>query len=181
MGKANSRKFFCNTDGKKFQIGNACSLTENKDYSCLCMWTIQNWLGRNKTLTQCGNYSRKKSIWANKHLFLTTYFWDAQENVKSIMNCGKQHRYVRIQDFCWSQGETTYPELQGNLMQTQYLLGPMTWKVTQRNAWKDIVNLRIKQLSNHTKSRRHASMTINLEKEKVDQLENCPQFAHNLF
>ena len=25
------------------------------------------------------------------------------------------------------------PELQGNLMQKQYLLGPLTWKVTQRN------------------------------------------------
>ena len=27
-------------DWEKFQIGNACSLTEKKDYSCLCMWTI---------------------------------------------------------------------------------------------------------------------------------------------
>ena len=32
------------------------------------------------------------------------------------------------------------PELHGNLMQTQDLLGPMTWKVMQRNAWTDIVN-----------------------------------------
>ena len=28
QGKGNSRKFFWKTDGKKFQIGNACSLTE---------------------------------------------------------------------------------------------------------------------------------------------------------
>ena len=35
------------------------------------------------------------------------------------------------------------PELQGNLMQKQYLLGPMTRKVTRRNVWKDIANLRI--------------------------------------
>ena len=27
--------------------------------------------------------------------------------------------------------------LQGNLMQKQYLLGLMTWKVTRRNVWKD--------------------------------------------
>ena len=37
------------------------------------------------------------------------------------------------------------PELQENLMQKQYLLGPMTWKVTQRNVWKDIANWRIKK------------------------------------
>ena len=30
------------------------------------------------------------------------------------------------------------PELQGNLKQKQYFLGPMTWKATQRNVWKDI-------------------------------------------
>ena len=33
-------KVYWNTVGKKFQIGNACSLTEEKDYSCPCMWTI---------------------------------------------------------------------------------------------------------------------------------------------
>ena len=69
------------------------------------------------------------------------------------------------------------PELQGNLMQKQYLLGPMTWKVMQGNAW----NWRIKQLSNKTKSRRHASMIINLKKKKIDQLENYLPFAHKLF
>ena len=37
-----------------------------------------------------------------------------------------------------------------------------------------------KQRSSYTKSQRHARMTINLEK-KLDQLENCPQFAHKLF
>ena len=31
---------------------------------------------------------------------------------------------------------------QGNLMQKQYLLSPMTWKVMQSNVWKDISNLR---------------------------------------
>ena len=40
------------------------------------------------------------------------------------------------------------PELQENLTQKQYLLGPMTWKVTQRNMWKDIANLQIKRLNN---------------------------------
>ena len=34
-------------------------------------------------------------------------------------------------------------------------LGPMTWKVMQRNVWKDIANFSIKQLSNYTKSQHH--------------------------
>ena len=29
---------------EKFRIGNVYSLTEKKDYSYLCMWTISNWL-----------------------------------------------------------------------------------------------------------------------------------------
>ena len=50
---------------------------------------------------------------------------------------------------------------QGNVMQKQYLLAPMTWKVMQRNAWKDSASRRIKQLNNFVRSRHHAWMTIN--------------------
>ena len=28
--------------------------------------------------------------------------------------------------------------------------GPMTWKVTQRNVWKEIANLHIKRVNNYT-------------------------------
>ena len=49
-----------NTVGKKFRIGNAYSLTEKKDYSCLCTWTIWNWLERNKILTRCGNTKERR-------------------------------------------------------------------------------------------------------------------------
>ena len=38
-----------------------------------------------------------------------------------------------------------------------------------------------KQPSNYTKSQHHAWMIINSEKKKMDQWENCPQFAHTLF
>ena len=74
--------------------------------------------------------------------------------------------------------EATAP---GNLRQTLSLHGPMTRKVMQRNAWRDVANLRIIQLSNYSKSQRHAWMTINLKKKKLDQLESCQQFAHKLF
>ena len=72
------------------------------------------------------------------------------------------------------------PELQGNLMQKSYLLGPTTWKVMQGNVWKDIANLRIRRLNSFSKSQRHAWITINLKK-KMSQLENCVQYAHKLF
>ena len=38
-----------------------------------------------------------------------------------------------------------------------------------------------KRLNNCTKSQRHAWMTINLKKKKMDQLENYLLFAHRLF
>ena len=46
MGKAILRKSCCNTVGKKFPNGNVHSLTEKKDYSCLCMWTTKKLAGK---------------------------------------------------------------------------------------------------------------------------------------
>ena len=71
-------------------------------------------------------------------------------------------------------------KLQGNLMQKSCPLGPTTWKVMQRNVWKDIANLR-KRLNNYLKSQRHAWMTINSKTRKISQWENCLQSAHKLF
>ena len=51
-------------------------------------------------------------------------------------------------------------------MPKRYLHGPVTWKVTRRNAWKDIANLRIEQLSKFQKTQRHAWMTIILKEEE---------------
>ena len=54
-------------------------------------------------------------------------------------------------------------------MQKSYLLGLATWKVMQRNVWKDIANLRKKRLNNYTKSQHHAWMTIKLKNMKMNQ------------
>ena len=72
-------------------------------------------------------------------------------------------------------------------MQTQYHPCPVTWKVTQREAWKDIANLRIKLFNNFTKSQRHAWNTINLKKIKsisgrtfhslLTNCSKCPYFS----
>ena len=47
-------------------------------------------------------------------------------------------------------------------MQKQYLLGPMTWKVTRRNVWKDIANLQIKRLNHGQYGRPSRSLERNL-------------------
>ena len=81
--KGNSRKFYFNAVGKKFQIVNAYSLTEKEDYSCLCTWTTSTWQERNKIWIQCGKYSWKKLIWESRHHFLTMFIWVAlKENAK---------------------------------------------------------------------------------------------------
>ena len=84
-------------------------------------------------------------------------------------HCCKLQRYVLIQDFVLEPWKNYRPELQGNLTQKQYLLGLVTWKVTQRNVWKDIANLQIKRPNNFTMSQRHAWMTINLKKKQMSQ------------
>ena len=82
-GKGNLRKFYQNTVGKKFYIGNVSLSTEQKDYSYPCMWTISNWLERNKILIRCGKYSIKKSTWENQHLSLIMCTWAAlNDNAK---------------------------------------------------------------------------------------------------
>ena len=59
------------------------SLTERKDYSCLCMWTISILLERNWTLIRCGKYSWKTLIWEYWHDSLTPFIWFAlKENAK---------------------------------------------------------------------------------------------------
>ena len=109
------------------------------------------------------------------------FIWVAlKENVRSA------RIFWIITEVCSNQG--FLPELWKNnrkntwrnVMPKRYLHGPMTWKVMQINAWKDIANWRKNKRNKYTKSRRHAWMTIILKK-KLDQLENCPQFAHKLF
>ena len=85
------------------------------------------------------------------------YIWDAlKESVRSVMKLWQTTEICSNPGFLLEPKKNYRPELQGNLMQKQYPLGPMTWKVTQRNVWKDIANLQIKRLSNFTKLQLHA-------------------------
>ena len=55
--------------------------------------------------------------------------------------------------------------------------GPVTWKVMQRSAWKDIANLQTKQRNNFTKSQHPALTTTNSKKKKLDPFTVCSQFV----
>ena len=68
---------------EKFQIRNVHLSTEKKDYSHLCMWTISNWLERNRTSIRFEKYKWKTLIWENQHHFLTMFILVAlKENVR---------------------------------------------------------------------------------------------------
>ena len=145
-GKGKLRKFYWNTLGKKFQTGTVICQSRQEDYSYPCMWTISNWHPRQKTWNRLGEFSWKTLTWENQHHFLTMYIWIAlKESVKSARTLWRTTEVCSNPGFLLEPRKNYRPELQGNLMQKQYLLGPMTWKVTQRNVWKDIANLQIKR------------------------------------
>ena len=81
---------------------------------------------------------------------------------------------------CGAMGNYQKLELQGNLTRTLSLHGPITWKVMQRNACKDLANWRIKQLNNYTRSKHHALTTTYSRKKKWDLLDNCQKYALKL-
>ena len=99
------------------------------------------------------------------------YSWVAlKESVKSVTILWRTTEICSNPGFLLEPRKNYLPELQENLMQKQYLLGLMTWKVMQRNAWKDVANWRPKQLNSYTKSQHHALMTTNSRKKKWDLL-----------
>ena len=109
------------------------------------------------------------------HVYLGCTQGECQISKDIVDNCSNLGFLLVLWKNCQKQ------QPRRKLMPKRYFHGPMTWKVMHRNAWTDIANLPIKRLNNYAKSRRHAWMTTNLKKKRLDQLENCPQFAHKLF
>ena len=73
-GRGNSRMLYSNTVGEEFQIENAYSETEKKDYSYQCMWTISHWHARNRTSIRIGKFLWKTLIWENNHFSWPCFF-----------------------------------------------------------------------------------------------------------
>ena len=73
--------------------------------------------------------------------------WRAKQ--RNSRRKSQHHALTTITEMCSNPGfllvpkKNYRPEQKGNRMQKQYLLGPGTWKVTQRNVLKDIANLQI--------------------------------------
>ena len=125
--------------------------------------TISNWLERNRTSIRLG----KTLLWEDQHHFSTTFIWVAlKESVKSARILWRTAEICSNSGFLLDPRKNYRPELQGNLMQRQYLLGATTWMVMLRNSWKDNAHWRTKQLNSFSKSQRHASMTITFKEEE---------------
>ena len=73
-----------------------------------------------------------------------------EESVKLLRTLWQTTEICSNPGFLLQPRKNHRPELQGNLMQKQHLLGPMAWKVTRGNVWKDIANLQIIRLNNYT-------------------------------
>ena len=70
------------------------------------------------------------------------YIWVAlKESVKFVKDNVTNYTDMFESRISAGAKENDRPELQGNLM---------TWKVTQRNVWKEIANLHIKRVNNYT-------------------------------
>ena len=135
------------------------------------------WLGRNKTLTQCGKYSRMKSIWENRHHLSIMFIWVAlNENAKRAKILWKiEHTCLNPESLREQRKNYIVP---GNLTQTS-LHGSTIRKVVQRNVWSDIVSRRTKQHSNCTKLQLQALMTTNSKKKTWDLLDIAKSMLSN--
>ena len=149
--KSTLRKFCCNTIGKSFKLGMFLCQTSKK--TILISISV---CGRHQTGTQdrkqkkkLGKFSWRTLIRENQHHFLTMFIWVAlKESVKSAKILWRTTEICSNPGFLLEPRKNYLPEFQWNLMQKQYFLGLMTWKVAQRNVWKDIANLRVKQFNN---------------------------------
>ena len=177
MGKAIWENPFEKRLGEGFQIGNAYSYPEKKGYACLKMWTMYNWLERNKIYFRCGKYSTKNLIWENQHLSLIMKTSDVlKDTVKQVKIL------LTITEPCLNPD---FPQVQLKNYHARKICvslhGPSVWKVMPRNVWNDIVSWRTKRLNNSTKYQLHALMTIISKKKNWNPWENCQKYALKLF
>ena len=94
-------------------------------------------------------------VFASRHHSVTTFIMVAlNENAKRAKILSKITGACSNPEFLlglWKNYQKQKPR--GNLMPKRYLHGLMTWKVMQRNAWKDIAKLAKKNNATITHSR----------------------------
>ena len=170
--------------GGRCPIGNVYSLTLEKGLFLSVYVDDIKLAGKKQNISPTWKYYWKTLIWENQHHSSTMFVWVAlKEDV----------RLARIlwiiTEICSNQGfppglRKNYQEQKPwwNLMPKRYLHGPMTWKVTQRNACE-----RYCEFANQTTEQLYKVTTPCMddhqskEEENMDQWQNYLLFARTLF
>ena len=135
------------------------------------MWTIKKLAGTKHNISPTWKILMKDVDLGEPTSFLDhVYLGCTQRECMSNKqgNCRQLQKYVRIQDLCRRKRKVALFRKK-NLKHTfpHGLHGPVTWKVMQRNAWRDIVSCRM--------------TTTNSMKKNWDQLENCQNVCAQFF
>ena len=166
MWNGNLREFYWKTIAKKFQIENVYSLTEKKDYCYLCLWTIKTGRKETKHWSDLENSHERRWFGRTNIIPRPCLFGLHSKRMSDQQRyCGQLHGCVWIQHVIWRYRKIT---LFREIWSEHFLMVLWKRKVMQRNAWKDIANLRTKQLNNKTQLQRHALTTTNSRKKKWD-------------
>ena len=161
-----------------FQLGNAYSYTVKKDYFYLCVWMTSTWLGKKQNINPMWKIPMKDvDLGGPTSFFDHVYLGCTQRECQTSKDI--VDNYPNMFESRISAGAVEkLPVSEKSGANIRH--GPMTSKVMQRSAWKEIANWQTKQLNSNTKSQHHAMTTTNLKK-KWDLLENCLQFALSLW
>ena len=156
-------KVLLENGGKSSKLGMLIRQQRVRTILVCVMWAISKWQERNKIWTHCGRYLWKTLIWENQHHSLTMIIWAAlnekAKQAKILLTTTGMCCESRM-----SAGGIEKYLIQRN-MKRSFPHGPMTWKVMQRNAWKDTANLRTKEFNSYTKSQLHVFTTTNSKKK----------------
>ena len=157
-----------------------CYLYTRKHFICVCGWH-KNWLERNKTLVQHEILMKDVDLGEPTSFFDHVYLGCTQRECQTSKDIVHNYRSMfesRIPAGVmekWPETKATVKPDAGTISSWSYDMEGHANKCVERN-----YEQAKKRRNNKTKSRRHAWMTINLKRRKLDQLEKCPQFAHKL-
>ena len=183
-GKSNLRKILLQHGWKKVSNWECLFVHRQQRVILICVCGRYQ-IGWKETVHQSDLENCWKTlIWETQHHFLTMFILGCTQRECQISKDFLDSYRSMFESRIPARATEKLPETEAtgkpDVETMSSFHGSTTRKVMQRNAWKGIANLRTKQLNCFTKSQFHA-LIINSKKKKMDQLENCPQFAHKLF
>ena len=172
-GKGNLRKFYWNTVGTNKVWNCECSFVNRARGLFLSVYSDDIKLaGKTKNTEPTWKILMddvdlgEPTSFLDHHVYLGCTQRECQISKDIVAN----YRYVRIQDFCWSQRETTDQSFRETWCRNNIFLvlwhgrsrEEMCGKILRTCKW-------IKRLNNFSMSQHHAWMTINLKKKTMSQ------------